>query len=138
MESSVRTHQPGVNSGVFFRCIPGSDLNGYSQIQNEIIDGDPARPVDHGTGGIFRRMPARQVWSKDETWFAMTIIAEGAHFAVWVEGRQVVDWTDERPADENPRRGRRIERHIGLTAARCRDAVSFRDILARELVKRRK
>ncbi|MCA9105577.1 MAG: DUF1080 domain-containing protein [Planctomycetales bacterium] len=137
---SVRTHQPGVNSGVFFRCIPGSDLNGYeSQIQNEIIDGDPARPVDHGTGGIFRRMPARQVWSKDETWFAMTIIAEGAHFAVWVEGRQVVDWTDERPADENPRRGRRIE--SGTLALQLHDAgtaVSFRDILARELVKRRK
>ena len=45
-----------LNSGVFFRSIPGEMWNGYeSQIQNGFRDGDRTKPIDCGTGGIYRR-----------------------------------------------------------------------------------
>ena len=51
-----------LNSGLFFRCIPGDEMNGYeSQIHNGFKDGDRSKPIDCGTGGIFRRVNARLV-----------------------------------------------------------------------------
>jgi hypothetical protein len=45
----------------------------------------------------------------DFDWFTKTIVATGPHFAVWVNGYQVTDWTDERKPDENPRKGLRLK-----------------------------
>lgn len=99
-----------LNSGVFFRCIPGESMNGYeSQINNAMKDGDPAKPGDCGTGGIFRRQDARKIVAKDFEWLSKTIHACGNHVAVWVNGIQVTDWTDGRKADKNPRKGLRTE-----------------------------
>jgi hypothetical protein len=104
------THAEALNSGIFFRCIPGETMNGYeSQIHNAFKDGDRTVPVDHGTGGIFRRQPARLVMADDQAWFHKTIIADGPHMAVWVNGCQVSDWMDEREPQENPRKGLRLE-----------------------------
>ena len=104
------SHAPGLNSGIFFRCIPGEEMNGYeSQIHNGFKNGDRNQPVDCGTGGIFRRVNARRVVADDFEWFHKTIIADGPHVAVWVNGYQVTDWTDTRPADPNPRKGLRLE-----------------------------
>ncbi len=100
----------GLNSGVFFRSIPREYANGYeSQIHNGYKDNDPTKPTDFGTGAIYRRTPARQVVSKDREWFTKTIVATGPHIAVWVNGYQVTDWTDDRPEHENPRNGRRTK-----------------------------
>jgi hypothetical protein len=97
-----------LNSGVFFRSIPGEFCNGYeAQIQNGYKDGDRTKPMDCGTGGIYRRQNARKVVSNDFEWFSMTVIASGAHVATWVNGYPVADWTDTRPADPNPRKGLR-------------------------------
>ena len=105
-----KTCKRGLNSGVFFRCIPGDVMMGYeSQIEHRYDDGDRTRPSDGGTGGIFRRQPARIVASDDLAWFDKTIVASGPHIAVWVNGLQVTDWTDRRPPNPNPRRGRRTE-----------------------------
>jgi hypothetical protein len=110
LQMEAKTNGPGLNSGVFFRSIPGEYNNGYeSQIQNAVHDNDPAKPVDCGTGGIFRRQNARRVVASDGHWFAKTIIADGPHMAVWVNGFQVSDWTDERAADDNPRKGLRLK-----------------------------
>ena len=47
LSMSCRTNARGLNSGVFYRCIPGELMNGYeSQIQNEMIDSDPTAPKD--------------------------------------------------------------------------------------------
>lgn len=100
----------GLNSGVFFRCIPGEMMNGYEcQIHNVFKDGDRAKPADCGTGGIFRRQDARRVMADDFTWFPMTIHADGKHMACWVAGVQVSDWTDPREPHANPRNGCRVE-----------------------------
>ena len=64
------THAPDLNSGVFFRCLPGQEMNGYeSQIHNGFKDGDRSQPADCGTGGIFRRRNARRVAADDSAWF---------------------------------------------------------------------
>ena len=109
LQLDVLVSTPGLNSGVFFRSIPGEVQNGYeSQIHNGFKNGDRTQPVDCGTGGIFRRQNARKVVSDDGQWFTKTIVADGPHFAVWVNGYPVTDWTDARPADANPRKGLRL------------------------------
>jgi len=110
LQLEVFVGAPGLNSGVFFRSLPGQFWMGYeSQIQNQFVDGDPTKPKDCGTGGIYRRQNARRIVADDETWFTKTIVANKDHIAVWVNGILVTDFTDRRPAHENPRKGRRLE-----------------------------
>lgn len=127
-----------LNSGVFFRSIPGDWWNGYeSQIHNGYADDDRARPLDFGTGAIYRRQKARQVVSNDFEWFYKTVLATGNHIAVWVNGQQVTDWTDNRAANANPRQGLRTE--PGSLIIQGHDPttdISFRRLRAGELPKR--
>lgn len=110
LQYECKVNGDGLNSGVFFRCIPGEKMNGYEcQIQNQFEDGDRTKPVDCGTGGIYRRTTARFVNANDHEWFYVTLHAYGPHIAVWVNGIQVTDWTDTREPDPNPRRGLRAE-----------------------------
>lgn len=104
------THAEDLNGGIFFRCIPGEEMNGYeSQIFNKFDNDDRNQPLDGGTGAIFRRQDARRVVADDLAWFHKTLVVDGPHVSVWVNGYQVNDWTDERPADPNPRLGLRVE-----------------------------
>ena len=134
-----RTNAEGLNSGIFFRSIPGEFTNGYeSQIQNQSKEGDRSQPVDCGTGGIFRRVNARRINADDQQWFSKTIIATGPHLSVWVNGLQVTDWTDDRKRHPNPRKGLRKEK--GTFILQGHDPTTdilFRDIKARELSPRR-
>ena len=125
----------GGNSGVFFRCIPGENTNGYeSQIDNSGKRSDPTTPSNCGTGGIFRRMDARRIVAEDESWFAITIVAEGPHVAVWVNGYQVTDWTDLRKPDRNPRRGQRTQAGtLMLQGHDDQTTVRFRELRVAEL-----
>lgn len=130
--------KPGLNSGLFFRCIPSEEMNGYeSQIHNGFKGGNRAEPVDCGTGGIFRRVNARKVVGDDGRWVAKTIAAEGASICVWVDGYQVTDWNDQREPHANPRNGRRLE--AGTIQLQGHDPgtdISFRNLRAVELTKR--
>lgn len=132
------SHAPNLNSGIFFRCIPGDVMMGYeSQIHNGFKDGDRTKPADCGTGGIFRRQDTRRVVADDLAWFHKTIIVDGPHVAVWVNGYQVTDWTDTRKPDENPRRGLRLE--PGTIMIQGHDPttnLSFRNLRAAELSQR--
>ena len=129
---------PGGNSGLFYRCIPGENTNGYeSQIDNSNAESTSDSPANCGTGGIFRRKDARRIVATDEQWFAKTIVAEGPHVAVWVNGYQVTDWTDKRKPNANPRRG--LCRDAGTLMLQGHDAETtawFREINIRELQKR--
>ncbi|MEQ8208550.1 MAG: DUF1080 domain-containing protein [Lacipirellulaceae bacterium] len=110
LQLDCRVDGDGLNSGVFFRCIPGDFMMGYEcQISNAMKDGDPTQPADCGTGGIFRRQNARRIVAKDREWFTMTLLANGPHMASWTNGYQVSDWTDTREPHENPRKGLRLE-----------------------------
>lgn len=108
LQFECKTLGDGLNSGFFFRCIPGQYQNGYeAQVQNSYLDNDRTKPKDFGTGAIYRRIASRKVVSNDKEWFTMTVVADGKHIATWVNGYQTVDWTDDRKDDENPRKGYR-------------------------------
>lgn len=110
LQTAVFTAEDNLNSGIFFRCIPGEKMNGYeSQIHNGFKDGDRSQPVDAGTGAIYRRTVARYVPAGDKELFYKTLIVDGPHISVWVNGLQVTDWIDTRKPHANPRNGLRLE-----------------------------
>ena len=138
LQAEARTNGKALNSGIFFRAMPGTEAapsNGYEmQIQNAFKNGDRSDPVDFGTGAIFRRQKARWVAPDDNAWFSMTLVANGDHFATWVDGVQVVDWTDDRKPAKNPREGRRLEPgHIILQGHDPTTDLNFRNLRIAEL-----
>jgi len=124
-----------LNSGLFFRAIPDLYQQGYeAQIRNEWEGDDRAKPVDFGTGAIYRRQKARKVVSTDGEWFTMTVGAHGRHFATWVNGYQVTDWTDDRKESDNARNG--FKRGKGALSIQGHDPttdLSFRNIRIQSL-----
>ncbi len=138
LQLEVFVNGKGLNSGIFFRCIPGDIMNGYeSQIHNGFKDGDRAKPSDCGSGGFFRRQNARRVVADDFAWFGKTIHVDDKHMAVWVNGYQVSDWTDNRKPNKNPRRGLRLE--PGTIIIQGHDPttdLSFRNLRISELPER--
>jgi hypothetical protein len=109
VQFSAETLVGNVNSGVFFRCIPGEDMNGYEcQLHHGYTD-SRLKPVDSGSGAIFRRQAARAVLSDEGGVTHVVIVASGARISTWVQGVQVVDFVDTRKPDANPRRGLRLE-----------------------------
>jgi hypothetical protein len=124
-----------LNSGIFFRSIPGQFWQGYEcQIQNGYKDNDRSKPLDCGTGGFYRRQNARRVVANDFEWFPLTLIAAGDHMAAWVAGYQVSDWTDTRPPHDNPRQGLRVA--AGTLSIQGHDPttdLSFRKLRVAEL-----
>jgi hypothetical protein len=135
LQLDCKINGDGLNSGVFFRTLREGRWAGYeSQLNNVFREGDRTKPADFGTGGIYRRQPARRVVADDHEWFTKTIVADGPHMAVWVEGYQVSDWTDERPPRENAREGFRAG--PGVIAIQGHDPSTnllFRNIRAAEL-----
>ena len=159
LQVECRTNGQRLNSGVFFRCIPGEYQNGYeAQIHNGF---DPDKPkeytveeydpktnelkdkkkvkyaaIDYGTGAIYRRIPARKQAAKDGEWFTMTVVADGRHIATWVNGVQTVDWTDNRPLKDNARNGCRLEKGaISLQGHDPTTDIDFRNLRLAELPK---
>jgi len=130
LQLTVRVRRPLVNAGVFFRCMPSVFLDGYeAQIFNGCYDHDPAQPAKYATGAIDDRQNARRLISRDGEPFSMTVIAAGPHVATWVNGGQVIDWTDDRKPNENARKGLRLGAGpIQLQAHDTNTDVEFRDI----------
>ena len=110
LQLEVFSNGKHLNSGMFFRSIPGDLMNGYEmQIHNGYKEGNRNEPLDYGSGAFYRRQVARRVVSNDFEWTPMTLVVSGLHMAAWVNGVQVSDWTDDRAADLNPRKGARRE-----------------------------
>jgi hypothetical protein len=108
VRTNPRDAQHHPNSGVFLRGEPNTYWNGYEvQIRNEYKDGDRTQPVDWGTGAIYNRVATRKVVSDDGVFYAKTIIANGKHFSVWLNGYPVTDWDDPRP-EGNGRQNARL------------------------------
>ncbi|MGL4422903.1 MAG: 3-keto-disaccharide hydrolase [Gemmataceae bacterium] len=130
LQLECKTLAKSLNSGVFFRGIPGQYQQGYeAQIQNTIVNGDRAKPLDFGTGAIYRRMAARAVMADDNQWFCMTVSADGPKFRTWVNGVPVLAWTDDRPVAENGRNGRKTS--AGVISLQGHDPTT--DLLFRNL-----
>jgi hypothetical protein len=109
LQLDVISNGKHLNSGVFYRCVPGQFWSGYeAQVRNQWEGEDRTKPVDFGTGGIYNRQKARKVVSSDNEYFTMTVIARGTHMATWVNGYQVTDFTDTKPIGNNARRGAKV------------------------------
>jgi Domain of Unknown Function (DUF1080) len=103
----------------------------FDPVSHKLLDKRkvPSKAADWGTGGIYRRVPARKGVAKDGEWFTYTIAARGNHFATWVNGIQVVDWDDNRPPDSNPRNGFRLEPgHISIQGHDKTTDLTFRNL----------
>ncbi len=149
MQADIISNGDHLNSGIFFRCLPGEFWSGYeAQVRNEwqttiklkdgkshtgsmTMIGDKVglntgrqklsftkseiesitdhrdKPIDFGSGGIYHHCPARKVVSTDREWYTMTVVAHGNHLAVWVNGYQTAEFTDNRPMNRNARNGRK-------------------------------
>jgi hypothetical protein len=140
LQFECKTNGKALNSGIFFRCIPGQYQNGYEvQIQNGFKGDDRTKPVDFGTGAIYRRVAARKVVANDNEWFTMTVVADGKHISTWVNGYQTVDWTDNRKEDENPRKGYRAKKGpISIQGHDPTTDILFRNIRIAELPSEKK
>ncbi|WP_339911073.1 DUF1080 domain-containing protein [Symmachiella dynata] len=138
LQAEIISNGEHLNSGIFFRALPApsaDQMNGYeAQVRNEWKGDDRNQPVDFGTGGIYRRVPTRRVISSDHEWFTMTVIAQAAHVAVWVDGFPVTDWTDERAPAENPREGLRTAAgHFSIQGHDPTTDLSFRKLRVAKL-----
>jgi hypothetical protein len=138
LQAEIRTNGKSLNSGIFFRAMPGTaeaPSNGYeAQVHNGFEQNDRTKPVDFGTGAIHRRIKARRVVSNDFEWFTMTVATAGPHVGVWVNGEMVTDWVDMRPPHDNPREGQRTKAgHFSLQGHDPTTDLSFRNLRAVEL-----
>jgi hypothetical protein len=99
----------------------------------EVID-HRDKPIDYGTGAIYKRQAARKVVSSDKEWFTMTVIAHGKHLAVWVNGYQTADFTDKRKPSKNAREGAKTAKGpISLQGHDPTTDLRFRNIRIAEL-----
>lgn len=137
LQFEVRTGAKDVNSGLFFRAMPGTEQQpsgGYElQICNSFAEGDRSRPTDYGTGfgtgAIMHRAAARYIVADDLEWATLTLVADGPRFSTWVNGFPTTHWVDDRPSHENPREGLRLEPgHISLQAHDEQTDVRFRNL----------
>ncbi len=137
LQMDVISNGKHLNSGVFFRALPGEFWSGYeAQIRNQWQGDDRTKPVDFGTGGIYNRQPARRVVSSDNEWFTMTVIAHGNHLATWVNGYPVADFADTRPPNRSARNGTKTDKGvISLQGHDPSTDLSFRNIRIAELPK---
>lgn len=137
LQLECKTNGKGLNSGVFFRGLPGQYQQGYeAQIHNQFTGDDRTKPTDFGTGAIYRRVPARKVVPNDGEWFTMTVLANGPHLSTWVNGYPTVSWTDDRPPAENARQGRYTK--AGVISLQGHDPTTdllFRNIRITEIAK---
>ena len=127
------TNGDKLNSGVFFRAMEGTEKapsHGYEfQIQSGFKNDDRTQPDDHGTGAIFKRVSARRVISNDRAWFTAMLVSDGPHFTSWIDGVQVIDWTDDRKPNDNPREGQRLKPgHFSLQGHDPTTDLAFRNI----------
>lgn len=136
--ANAKTPEHHPNSGVFFRGEKGKFWTGYEvQIRNEYKEGNRSAAIDYGTGGIYRLQPARRVVSNDNEFFTQTIVAQGRHLAVWVNGIQVSNFDDTRPEGPEVRTHARVAPGpIALQAHDPTTNLDFRNLRIAPLPKR--
>lgn len=85
---------PGANSGVYFHTAwqdEGWPGKGY-EVQVNNTQSDPKR-----TAGLYGVQDNYKAPAADNTWFELTVRVQGKHVTTFVDGKQIVDYTE--PAD---------------------------------------
>jgi 3-keto-disaccharide hydrolase len=98
LQMEIISNGTHLNSGVFYRGPVGIFWKGYeSQVRNQWKNDDRTQPEDYGTGGNYGNQEARKVVSTDGEWLYKTIVCEGNHTSVWINGYLASDFYDTRP-----------------------------------------
>ncbi len=112
LTGSFRLADDTINSGIFYRSEQGTEKapsNGYEmQLHDGMTAGEPTQPANAGSGAIFRRTVARRINSTPGQWNRFLLATDGPGVSAWINGYPVTSWTDERPANSNPRKGSRV------------------------------
>lgn len=137
LQLDVFSNGKHLNSGIFFRALPGEFWQGYeAQVRNQWEGDDRTKPVDFGTGGLYNLQKSRKVVSSDKQWFTYTIIAHGRHIALWVNGYPTADHVDTREPAPSARKGSMVGKGcITLQGHDPTTDLSFRNIRVTELPK---
>lgn len=97
LQLDIYSNGEHLNSGVFYRGPVGVFWKGYeSQVRNHWVGEDRTKPVDFGTGGNYGNQPSRKVVSSDREWFKKTVVVDGNHASVWINGFLASDYLDTR------------------------------------------
>jgi hypothetical protein len=84
--------KPGSNAGIYFHTRfqeSGWPKHGYeAQVNN--TGGDPQK-----TGSLYSVKSVTEAPAKDDTWFTQEIIVEGTRIQIKVDGKTLVDFTEE-------------------------------------------
>ncbi len=131
-------HGENLNSGIFFRALPGEFWQGYEmQVRNQWEGDDRTKPVDYGTGGIYNRQPTRRVIPGKGEWFTITLATDGPHIATWINGYQCTDYVDKDKDAPSARKGRYLGKGcISIQGHDPTTDLSFRNIRVADLPKK--
>lgn len=80
----------GGNSGVFLRTAERAVDPAKDTYELNICDSHPT----HRTGSLVGRFVAEDVGSVEGGWHSFRVLCEGLRIQVWLDGRQIVDFTD--------------------------------------------
>ena len=97
--------KPKANSGVYFHTElqgPGWPAKGY-EVQVNNSHGDPKR-----TAGLYNVKDNMEAPAKDGEWFTMTIKVVGKHVVTSVNGKVIIDYTEEEMPERKGQFGQRL------------------------------
>ncbi|MDZ4849850.1 MAG: DUF1080 domain-containing protein [Pirellulaceae bacterium] len=124
---------PGANSGIFFHTEnrgPGSLKKGYEAQINTSFVKDPRK-----TGSLVDVKDLDQSPVNDNEWFEYHLIVSGKHIVVNINGKSVVDYTEEvKPARKKGREERVLSHGALALQAHDPESVTFlRNIRVKKL-----
>ena len=123
--------KPGANAGIYFHTKyqdSGWPKGGYeAQVNNS--QSDPKR-----TGSLYAVVDVLEAPAKDNVWFTEEVIVKGRNIKIIVDGKTVVDFTEE----EDRKAGKDFERKLssGTFAFQAHDPgseVHFKDVMVKKL-----
>ncbi len=111
---------PGGNSGIFLRTTENPTDPAVDAWELNICDSHPS----HRTGSLVGRYSAPNVPAVEGDWHTYVVRCEGPRIQVWLDGKSIVDFTDQSA-------GLRLTGRLGLQYKEGQ--ISFRDVCIRPL-----
>ncbi|MFM7059524.1 MAG: DUF1080 domain-containing protein [Planctomycetota bacterium] len=111
---------PGGNSGIFLRTADNPGDPAVDTYELNICDSHPS----HRTGSLVGRYFAPNVPAVEGAWHKYVVRCEGPRIQVWLDGKSIVDYTDQSA-------GLRLTGRIGLQYREGQ--IAFRDVCIRPL-----
>ena len=124
------------NSGIFFHT--GRELrNGKYLHKGYEVQLNSSKKEKEKTGSLYRVAPVKESPVDETEWFEVRVRVVGKRIQIFVNDKQVVDYTEPRNPEREPKRAKRlIDPNGGALAIQAHDAKSvfyFKQIRIREI-----